>query len=719
MSASTGSALTVSLPGTAASVPTPAALAPGRFALGINLSGLEIGPSTLPGTAGVNYAIPTKAELAYYHSQGLDLVRLPILWERLQPTLGGALNATYLGQIQQVVSQAAALGMKIILDAHDNGGYGGHKLGDGTLTDANFADFWGKVATALSGSAGIAGYDLMNEPNNMPSASAWQNAAQAAITAIRAAGDANPIYVEGNNYSGAGNWTASNPGLQNLADPKHDLVFSAHVYMDGDNSGTHMDWASQAALGDTTGIGAQRLGDFVGWLHRYGLNGAVGEVGAADNDPHWLAALDKTLAYAQANGLQTTYWAGGPWWGDYALSAEPGADGQAAPQMAVLDRYTGALPTIAASAPDLAGTAAANAAVTATENGVALGSTTADADGKWSLSLTGLATGLHTVTLAQAGAAAGTPLAAVSFVLQPGGAADGSALVLAGTHDQYAVAADAGSVRLQDLVDNRNGTADLAGGVVMRFLDGIGLADATGNAGRVAHLYQAAFGRAPDLAGVQYWSAAMDAGTATLSDVAGSFVGSAEFQNDYGALNDDRFVGRLYSNVLGRASDAAGSAYWVNQMAQGASRGQALIGFSEGFENIQNTLGTSGDPDRSEAYRLYNAAFDRAPGDAELGYWTTALQGGASIGQIANDFLASPEFAARYGAPSDAGFADALYQNVLGRAADGTGESFWTGQMAAGMSRADVLLGFSDSVENRAATSGATHANWVFLANQG
>ena len=38
-----------------------------------------------------------------------------------------------------------------------------------------------------------------------------------------------------------------------------------------------------------------------------------------------------------------------------------------------------------------------------------------------------------------------------------------------------------------------------------------------------------------------------------------------------------------------------------------------------------------------------------------------------------------------------------LYQNVLGRAPDAAGLNFWTGAMRAGQSRADVLLGFSES----------------------
>ena len=51
---------------------------------GVNLSGAEWG-NRYPGTFGTDYTYPTASELDYYKSKGLTLIRLPFLWERVQP----------------------------------------------------------------------------------------------------------------------------------------------------------------------------------------------------------------------------------------------------------------------------------------------------------------------------------------------------------------------------------------------------------------------------------------------------------------------------------------------------------------------------------------------------------------------------------------------------------------------------------------------------------
>jgi hypothetical protein len=70
--------------------------------------------------------------------------------------------------------------------------------------------------------------------------------------------------------------------------------------------------------------------------------------------------------------------------------------------------------------------------------------------------------------------------------------------------------------------------------------------------------------------------------------VANGFVGSAEFQSVYGALNDHDFVTLLYHNVLHRDPDAGGLTNWVNALAGGETRAQVVIGFSESPEHIGN-----------------------------------------------------------------------------------------------------------------------------------
>jgi hypothetical protein len=113
------------------------------------------------------------------------------------------------------------------------------------------------------------------------------------------------------------------------------------------------------------------------------------------------------------------------------------------------------------------------------------------------------------------------------------------------------------------------------------------------------------------------------------------------------------------------------------------------------------------DGNAGQAYRLYQAAFDRTPDKAGLGYWIDMLDHGQTLQDAARDFVASPEFSGLYGAGvSDAQFVQALYQNVLHRPAEGAGFDFWVSSLQI-VSRADVLANFSESAENQAQVVGS------------
>jgi len=101
----------------------------------------------------------------------------------------------------------------------------------------------------------------------------------------------------------------------------------------------------------------------------------------------------------------------------------------------------------------------------------------------------------------------------------------------------------------------------------------------------VTALYSAAFNRAPDAAGLQYWAAASDNGTA-LSAIAAGFIGSDEFHNLYPNADPSAVVTGLYQNALHRAPDAPGFAYWTDALQHGTSLADVLIGFALSNENL-------------------------------------------------------------------------------------------------------------------------------------
>jgi hypothetical protein len=108
-----------------------------------------------------------------------------------------------------------------------------------------------------------------------------------------------------------------------------------------------------------------------------------------------------------------------------------------------------------------------------------------------------------------------------------------------------------------------------------------------------------------------------------------------------------------------------------------------------------------------EAFRIYQAAFGRAPDAVGLGYWIATMDSGETLSKVAANFVSSDEFAYRYGAgSSDAEFVQALYHNVLHRDAEGDGFTFWMQSLAVD-TRGQVLLHFSESLENQTQVIGS------------
>jgi hypothetical protein len=139
------------------------------------------------------------------------------------------------------------------------------------------------------------------------------------------------------------------------------------------------------------------------------------------------------------------------------------------------------------------------------------------------------------------------------------------------------------------------GTSDLLAGVErLHFADGSLALDIDGNGGQVYRLYQAAFHRAPDQVGLGFWMDAMDRGM-DLQTVAHGFMASAEYQSLYGAPGSDAdYVAQLYQNVLHRAGDAGGTAFWLNALHSGHTREQVMAFFSESPENQATLVGVIG-----------------------------------------------------------------------------------------------------------------------------
>lgn len=204
-------------------------------------------------------------------------------------------------------------------------------------------------------------------------------------------------------------------------------------------------------------------------------------------------------------------------------------------------------------------------------------------------------------------------------------------------------------------------------------------------------------------------------------------VGGASGQIQYGTAGNDTFVeSATYDSYVGKAGTDAitFSGVWSQYDVGVALGGIGTVEFNvtghiwslSSIERLDFQDGTLAfDNDAAEGYRLYQAAFDRAPDTSGLTYWVNQLDNGNSLHNVAQSFIGSEEFHDLYGAaPNHQDLVQLLYQNVLDRAPDAGGLSYWTAQLNSGMSEADLLVAFSESTENQANVVGAIdHGIWL------
>lgn len=192
--------------------------------------------------------------------------------------------------------------------------------------------------------------------------------------------------------------------------------------------------------------------------------------------------------------------------------------------------------------------------------------------------------------LAQFGTAGNDVLSNAATAELINGGAGLDTLLYGGARAGFTIFAAGAGFNVQD---NATGVVDeLVNMERVQFADVSVALDVNGIPGQVYRLYEAAFNRTPDAGGVGYWLNSMENGGASLSAVALAFSQSPEYGQHYGNLDDAHYVMQLYVNALDRTYDAGGLAYWTGLLANGASRGDVMTGFSESAENQAKLVGT-------------------------------------------------------------------------------------------------------------------------------
>ena len=103
----------------------------------------------------------------------------------------------------------------------------------------------------------------------------------------------------------------------------------------------------------------------------------------------------------------------------------------------------------------------------------------------------------------------------------------------------------------------------------------------------------------------------------------------------------------------------------------------------------------AGNAKQAAVANLFQAVLGHTADANGLEYWFDQADKGVSLKTIAQGFMASSEYTGT--TQTNAQFVYTLYQELLGRAADTSGNTFWLDKLSAGVSRADVAVAFANA----------------------
>lgn len=156
----------------------------------------------------------------------------------------------------------------------------------------------------------------------------------------------------------------------------------------------------------------------------------------------------------------------------------------------------------------------------------------------------------------------------------------------------------------------------------------------------------------------------------------------------------------VYAGV-GVTCDASGRMWAAVQYRRLDTRLATLNSSSVSPAVTPNAEGSNCEDESSQpsVRRLYQAFFLRESDASGLNFWVQSYQSGSSLAEIADQFAGSVEFNLTYGNLSDRDFVRQVYWNVMSRVPDEAGFAYWVSQMRNGLTRGELMVGFSESAE--------------------
>lgn len=342
----------------AADFPTPTTYSSVEYR-GINIAGGEFE---------YQFIAPYPSDALYYVQQGMNTVRIPFLWEYLQPNLSVPIDFTTgpAKSIVELVNILAESKIYVLVDMHNymrytpnfrSGSQGGSSnqpqyiIGDkgSPVTTQNYADAWASIARQFANNPFVF-FDLMNEPHDMRTELILTNY-NAAIAAIRAAGANNLVLLEGNNWTGLNSWGESwgyTPNSEifrpeNIVDSANNYAINVHQYFTSSTGGGS---GLGACVSPSQVLDIENFDFFKSWLKETKQRAFLSEIGGESssncyNDIDVFLTAVESVPNTVVNGSNTggfigwTAWTGGHAWDgtNYPLDLDPSPSGQETIQM--------------------------------------------------------------------------------------------------------------------------------------------------------------------------------------------------------------------------------------------------------------------------------------------------------------------------------------------------------------------------------------------------
>jgi endoglucanase len=243
----------------------------------------------------------TTADLDNIKNGGFNCVRVPVWWGNfysITNTTSSGWRSDAFAVLDWLVTNCASRGIYVVIDMH--GVVGGQSTSDDTgqqnqnqywtssVDQGETAYMWMQIATHYSGNSTVAGYDLINEPDNAPSTAAVWAAYTNLYTTVRAADPSHMIILEGT--FGSWNWSMlPNPSLYGWTN----IVYSMHEYQFGGNTAAVLT-GSTNQVNDFNNHKSWNVPDYIGEWNDMG-NGA--------------ACYDQSIYLYNNDGISWTMWA--------------------------------------------------------------------------------------------------------------------------------------------------------------------------------------------------------------------------------------------------------------------------------------------------------------------------------------------------------------------------------------------------------------------------